>query len=154
MLAGTLELNSVDRLRLAIVYARHARLVRDVSTFPIAKENLERCKAYISEEIFSNWCIFVLTQYALVDEAEDLWHGVIMMANDSMAFAPCSSYYALTIANAHLGDRFSAENHLAKAISIDGKLLGIALRDPDMRPLWEGAGSPYYAGRIPKSHIH
>ena len=154
MLAGTLELNSVDRLRLAIVYARHARLARDTSSFPIAKENLERCKAYIAEEVFYNWCIFVLTQYALVDEAEELWHGVVMMANDSMALGPGAAHYTLATANAHLGDRFSAERHLSKAVSLDEKFLPQALRDPDMRPLWEGAGSPYYAGRVPKSHIH
>jgi len=154
MLAGTLELNSVDRLRLAIVYARHARLVRDTSNYPIAKENLDRCKAYVAEELWTNCANAVLNQFALVNEDEHIWHDVLQVASEAMTFAPASSHYALAIAFAHLGDRYSAENHLSKSIGLMPRFLGIALRDPDMRPLWENAGSPYYAGRVPKSHIH
>jgi hypothetical protein len=154
MLAGTLELNSVDRLRLAIVYARHARLARDTSTFAVAKENLERCKAHVGQETFAHWGSFVLGQYALVDEDEEIWAAVMLLAIETMSFAPGAANYSLAIAHAHTGDRFRAESYLARAIGLESKFLGQALRDPDMRPLWENAGSPYYAGRIPKSNIH
>jgi hypothetical protein len=154
MLIGTLDLSSLDRLRFATSYARHARLARDTSTLPIAKENLERCRAYVEQETFARWGIFVLGQYALIDEDEEVWAAVMLLAIETMSFAPGSANYTLAIAHAHTGDRFRAESYLARAIGIEPKFLGQALRDPDMRPLWENAGSPYYAGRIPKSHIH
>ena len=154
MLIGTLELTSLDRLRFATSYARHARLVRDTSTLGIAKENLERCRAYVPDGQFSQCAIFTLNQYGLVNEEESIWGDVVALAISTASFAPGSANYALAIAFAHLGDRYRAESHLAQAIGINPKFLGQALRDPDMRPLWEDAGSPYYAGRIPKSHIH
>ncbi|MCK6522357.1 hypothetical protein L6R49_13070 [Myxococcota bacterium] len=154
MLAATLDLNSIDRLRLAIVYARHARLARDTSNYRLAKENLERCKPYVAEELWTNCANAVLNQFALVNEDEHIWHDVLQVATEAMTFAPASSHYALAIAFAHLGDRYTAETHLSKSIGLIPRFLGIALRDPDMRPLWENAGSPYYAGRVPKSHIH
>lgn len=154
MLIGTLELTSLDRLRFASAYGRHARLARDTSSYPIAKENVERARAYVPEGFFAQWVIFILHQFALVNEDQAIWGEVIALATETLSSAPGEAHYGLSIAYAHLGDRYRAESHLAQAIGINPKFLGQALRDPDMRPLWEGAGSPYYAGRVPKSHIH
>ena len=56
--------------------------------------------------------------------------------------------------DAHLGDRYAASEHLGRAVQSNIKFLEKALRDPDYLPLWEGAGSPYYSGRIPKADKH
>ena len=154
MLIGTLELTSLDRLRFATSYARHARLARDTTNYRLATESLERSRAHVQAELWANCANFVMNQFALVNEDDNIWNDVVQLAIETMLTSPASSHYALALAHAHLGDRYAAEKYLSKSIGIAPHFLGIALRDPDMRPLWEGAGSPYYAGRIPKSHIH
>lgn len=154
MLIGTLELTSLDRLRFATSYARHARLAKDTTNYRLATESLDRSRPHLPAELWANCANFVMNQFALVNEDDVIWNDVVQLAIETMSSSPASSHYALALANAHLGDRYAAERHLSQSIVIAPNFLGIALRDPDMRPLWEGAGSPYYAGRIPKSHIH
>ena len=96
----------------------------------------------------------MLCNFALVYEDAALWEEMVGVCQELIPYDPGNAHYHSGIAHAHLGDRYAASEHLGRAVQSNIKFLEKALRDPDYLPLWEGAGSPYYSGRIPKADKH
>jgi tetratricopeptide (TPR) repeat protein len=154
MLSATLEMRPVDSLRYANVLSRHARLANTTKYLPDAKRALASLAQVVPEQKLLWPIAYVLCYFAQVDEDIDLWDEMIVVCSKLTQYDPGNAYYHSGIAYAHLGDRFTASEHLSRAIATNPKFLDKALRDPDYLPIWDGAGSPYYAGRIPKSNKH
>jgi tetratricopeptide (TPR) repeat protein len=154
MLAATLEMRPYDSLRYAYTLSTHARLAGVTRFLPQAREALASLKGVIPVEKLLWPTTYVLGMFAQVYEDSELWQEMLVICHQLVPINPGNAHYSCAVAYAHLGERYNATEHLGKAIQVDIKFLEKALRDPDLQPLWEGAGSPYYAGRIPKSDKH
>ncbi|MCK6522234.1 hypothetical protein L6R49_12430 [Myxococcota bacterium] len=154
MLAATLEMRPYDSLRYAYTLSVHARLGGTTKYLKNARDALASLEGFLAPEKTIWPKAYVLCNFALVYEDASLWEEMVGVCQELIAYDPGNAHYHSGIAHAHLGDRYAASEHLGRAVQSNIKFLEKALRDPDYLPLWEGAGSPYYSGRIPKADKH
>lgn len=136
-----------DAIRLAVALGNLASLTGDLSQLAWARRCLELAEPS-QPALSERYGVLVLTRFAATGQDPSLWDELIAHARGRLATEPARAHHLMAVAFAHRGDRATALSHLGEACVYDRRRLLAAFCDPDLAPLFEGAGRADYRFRV------
>ncbi|MCK6513913.1 hypothetical protein L6R46_02485 [Myxococcota bacterium] len=136
-----------DAIRLAVVLGNLAALTGDLGQLHWARRCLELAEPS-QPALAERYGVLVLTRFAATGQDPSLWDELVAHARSRMGPEPARAHHLMAVAFAHRGDRATALSHLGEACVYDRRRLLAAFCDPDLEPLFVGAGRADYRFRV------
>ena len=148
--ASGMRLAARHRVRLAVVCGIHAAVTGSMGLYGLASTSLLLAEQEIPTRYLRK-AFTVFLRFAILSQRPDIWSEAKARAVKVMGMDPGEAHYLLAIAQAHQGDRRLALQHFTRAIQKKPSLAERAFMDPDMEPLFRGAGSKDYDFNPPQN---
>ena len=136
-----------DAIRLAVALGNLAALTGDLSQLTWARRCLELAEPS-QPALTERYGVLVLTRFAATGQDPSLWDELVAHARSRLGPEPARAHHLMAVAFAHRGDRATALSHLGEACVYDRRRLLAAFCDPDLEPLFVGAGRVDYRFRV------
>lgn len=136
-----------DNLRLAVALGNLASLTGELGHLAWARRCIELAEPS-QPALAERYGVLVLTRFAATGQDPSLWDELVAHARGRVGPEPARAHHLMAVAFAHRGDRATALSHLGEACVYDRRRLLAAFCDPDLAPLFVGAGRADYRFRV------